>query len=182
MWAPASVLAIEAGIVAGAALLLYAGSTKVVAPAAVRSTLGDLGIPGHLTAKVAGAVALAEIVTAVVVVTVRGYTAALLLPGLGTTFAAAGLWSLATGRRIACNCFGPHSGRAVLGWRQVAYLPLWIGFGVIMPSAVANAPSTEVRLAGLYGALLGAFLLTARHLLPLSLQARAERLSLRREP
>lgn len=65
---------------------------------------------------------------------------------MALTFAAAGLYALATRRVVACNCFGTGGGER-LGWRQVALLPVWLAVCLL---AQVGEPSWPVT-SGLIG-------------------------------
>ncbi|MFI6458342.1 MauE/DoxX family redox-associated membrane protein, partial [Streptosporangium amethystogenes] len=70
---------------------------------------------------------------------------------LALAFAGAGIRALGSGEKIKCGCFG-NSG-AVLGWRQLLYLPLWLALAAL---AQAGPPAWtgEEGLLGLAVALL----------------------------
>jgi hypothetical protein len=121
----------EIGIVVGAVaqvgpavVLLSAALTKALDLKGFRQTLTKLGIRhGAMAVAVVGA----ELITAgALFVAPAAWWPRALVGVLAIGFAAAGLMAVLTKRRVACRCFG-SAGRGMLGWRQVAWVPVWLG-------------------------------------------------------
>src|SRR5689334_6825226 len=112
-------------VLAGLAQLVLAGTlalsalSKTYLPSRFAMTLRQLGVPSALSTPGAAVVIVAELATGVALVVAPG-------PGwprvavlaLASGFAGAGAWALATGRRVACHCFGPGQ-HTTLGVRQL---------------------------------------------------------------
>jgi hypothetical protein len=133
---------------AAALLLVYAACGKLAAPRSFRLTLTALRMPGP---KVIGAVVpVVELGAAVALcIAPNAAVTALLVAGVGTTFAAAGLLALVRGERIRCACYG-QSGDAQLGRPQLIAWPLWLavaGSGLFLPaSGPTGAPLVAATL------------------------------------
>lgn len=143
---PLEAAAATVPVVAGCAVLLWAGLEKARYRAPLSATTAALGVPASLAAAVAVTVPLAELGTvAAVVAGAPSLLDAALFAVLGASFAVAAGWSLLTGRDVTCACFGA-SGRK-LGWPQLAALPLWL----LAAWAVLRMPhfSTSERIAAL---------------------------------
>lgn len=124
------VLAVAARL-ALAAAFLFSALSKVLTVAALRDTLDRLGLPSSLARFTAPAVVAVEAVAAVgLVVAPRSPWPPVLVMALAAGFAAAGATTLVTRRRVACRCFG-NVGRGLLGWRQLALLPLWLALAAL---------------------------------------------------
>jgi len=108
--------------IAPAIVLLSAALAKVLDLKGFRRTLARLGVPELAAPVVVGV----EFLTAVaLLVAPAAWWPRALVVLLGTGFAAAGLVVVLAGKRVDCRCFG-SAGRGVLGWRQVAWLPVWL--------------------------------------------------------
>jgi Methylamine utilisation protein MauE len=90
-----------------AAIFLVAGIAKLRDPTGTRRAVADFGLRGRLASLVAGALPVAELAVAAILVPDRtaelGAAAALILL---VTFAAAITLSLLKGNAPDCNCFG----------------------------------------------------------------------------
>ena len=161
-----TILAELVAVVAGT-VLFYSGSVKLGAPSAIRSTLSGLGFPPRLTGTVAVLLGLSELLVGVAATTIRGYMAAIGLAALGLGFAFAGLRSLIKRESIPCNCIGRRGGKMALGWRQIVYLPLWLGVGALMFVPAAETGTQFARSGvGFCLAALVAFSLSFGEMLP----------------
>jgi hypothetical protein len=119
---------------------MWAALEKARNPSAMAQTAGSLGVPERLQSAAAVLVPACEIgAVAAIVDGIPRQAAAGLLMSFGFVFAAAALFSMATGRRVACACFGVSSHN--LGWRQILALPLWGMAGV----AALYLPDSTVR-------------------------------------
>ena len=137
-------------LIAGCAVLTWAGLEKIRDREPLTTTLVQLGAPVRAAAVAAVAVPLAELCTvALVAGGVRGYLPGSLFAALGAGFAGAAGWSLLSGRRVACACFGASARE--LGWPQLAALPLWL-FAAWSAGRAPGAGERE-RLAILAGGL-----------------------------
>ena len=123
-----------AALLAGALVLFYSGSSKVLRPTDLFTTLTQLGIPPRLARSAAFGLGLTEIVTAVLVLTPPARLSAALLVALGISFAGAGLVALLRHLDLECHCFGRRSS-STLGWPQLVALPLWLGLAYLAGSA-----------------------------------------------
>jgi hypothetical protein len=118
-------LAYAVPVTAGCAVLAWAGLEKLRNPEPLTATVAELGLPVRAAALVALAVPAIELGTVVLVVAgTRGYLPAALFAALGAGFAGSAAWSMLSGRRVACSCFG--AGDRDLGWPQLAALPAWL--------------------------------------------------------
>ncbi|MFJ2029147.1 MauE/DoxX family redox-associated membrane protein [Streptosporangium sp. NPDC087985] len=133
------------------AIFMVAALSKILTFRDLGRTIGRLG----LTA-VAGNAAIAVIMAELLAVTGLAVLPAatwprVLITLLAAAFAGAGIRALGIKEKIKCGCFG--NGGAVLGWRQVLYLPLWLALAAL---AEAGAPgwNGEQGLAGLSALLL----------------------------
>jgi hypothetical protein len=112
-------------VVAGTAVLTWSGLEKIRNRDPLRSTATGLGLPPALSAVAATVTPCVELGTvAAVVAGAPRYLSAALFVALGLTFASSAAWSMATGRVVACACFGAATRK--LGWSQLAALPLWL--------------------------------------------------------
>lgn len=112
-------------------VFLWAALSKTLALKGLREAIGGLGAPAGVTRLAAPAVVAVECLTGVGLLLVPGSSvprAVVVLLAVG--FAAAGGTAIVTKRRIACNCFG-SLGRGMLGRRQLAQFPLWLGLAGI---------------------------------------------------
>jgi hypothetical protein len=143
-----------AGVVGQGALIaifLVAALSKVLTNRALTQTISKLGfsaIARPVALIVIGAELLA--VTAMTIMPSATWPRALFAL-LALSFAGAGILALGAEEKIKCGCFG--GGGAALGWRQVLYLPLWLG----LAAAAEFAPpswSVDEGLAGLAALLL----------------------------
>ena len=119
-------------VLAGLAQLVLAGVltlsalSKSYRPSRFGMTLRELGLPRGLSTSGAAVLIVAELATGVTLVVAPGAgwpRVAVLVLAVG--FAGAGAWALATGRRVACHCFGPGQ-HTTLGVRQLVVLPGWL--------------------------------------------------------
>ncbi|MFI6238386.1 DoxX family protein [Micromonospora sp. NPDC050795] len=108
-----------------AAVLLYSGAQKLVAPGAIRQTLAALRLPSPpVLAVMVGA---AELITAVLLLAApRVWVTPTLVVALGASFAGAAALALTRGESVRCACFGRGS-ETKLGSTQLALLPVWLG-------------------------------------------------------
>lgn len=137
-------------VVLACAVLVWAGLEKIRAPSSLAATIRALGGPSRLATITALVVPIAELVTAVFVVTgAPAYLPAALFAILGTAFAAAGLRATGSRTAIACSCFGVSERR--LGWPQLAALPLWLlaGWSVIHMPAFGLRARLEATAAAI---------------------------------
>ena len=149
---------------AAAGLLLYAAARKLASPRAFRTTLADLRVPVAATA--AYLVPLVEIVAAVALVVVpRQVFTAVVVAGLGLSFAGAAAVALRRGESIRCACYG-ESGDANLGARQIAALPAWLAVAAIALTA-PDGSTSELRFVAALALVLALFV-AARTLYPLA--------------
>ncbi|MGW1996764.1 MauE/DoxX family redox-associated membrane protein [Embleya sp. NPDC001921] len=147
-----------------ALVLLYAAAQKLVAPRLFRPTLHALRVPG------AGAVTilvpLVEIAAAVGLVSFpHAMPTPVLVTGLGVSFAAVAAVAMRRGERIRCACYG-EAGDAVLGVRQIAALPVWVGVALVGFLAPVGATS-GVRYTAALGLLTAVAVIVAK-LVPLA--------------
>lgn len=143
-----------AGVVGQGALIaifLIAALSKILTHRDLTQTISKLGL-GTLarpaTLLVIGAESLA--VAGLTVLPGQTWPRALVAL-LALSFAGAGIRALGVKEKIRCGCFG--GGRAVLGWRQVMYLPLWLGLAALAEYA-PPAWNADEGLAGLASLLL----------------------------
>lgn len=171
-------------VLAGLAQLVLAGTlalsalSKTYLPSRFAMTLRQLGVPSALSTPGAAVVIVAELATGVALVVAPG-------PGwprvavlaLASGFAGAGAWALATGRRVACHCFGPGQ-HTTLGVRQLVVLPGWFA---LCGLASAKPPTWTVAqgLGLLAFVVLGAGAVRIGRAWPLWQDLRADRISLR---
>lgn len=143
-----------AGIVGQGALIaifLVAALSKILTHRALTQTVSKLGF-GAIARPAALILIGAELlaVTAMTIMPSATWPRGLVVL-LALSFAGAGIRALGVGEKIKCGCFG--RGGAALGWRQVLYLPLWLG----LAAAAEFAPpswSADEGLAGLAALLL----------------------------
>jgi Methylamine utilisation protein MauE len=112
-------------VVAGCAVLTWAGLEKARDRQPLASTARALGLPSGVATSGATIVPLVELGTVLAVL--AGAPPAVpfvLFVALGVGFAGAAAWSMATRRNVACACFGASERR--LGWPQLVSLPLWL--------------------------------------------------------
>lgn len=108
----------------GAAVLLYAGMSKVAAPRSFLKTLEAIGIPyPQVVLRLVPAIEVAA--AAGLLVQPRSAVTAALVCALGMAFAAAGLIASRRRLNVACACFG-RSSAGRLGIRQVLWLPAFV--------------------------------------------------------
>lgn len=162
-------------VFAGCAVLTWSGLEKVRHLSPLVSTLAGLGVAPRLVVSIAAAVPLVELGTvATVVAGAPRYISGGLLVALGTSFAAAAAWSLASDRVVPCACFGAAGGR--LGWWQIGALPLWLLVGW----ATLHLPGSTLReRVGLLAC--GLLVLAAARAVPVlqgAAEARADRRAL----
>jgi hypothetical protein len=133
------------------AIFTVAALSKILTFRDLGRTIGRLGLTA-VAEKAAIAVIAAELVavTGLTVLPSATWPRALIAP-LAVAFAGAGIRALGIKEKIKCGCFG--NGGAVLGWRQLLDLPLWLALAVL---AEASPPSwnTEQGLGGLAALLL----------------------------
>lgn len=126
MHIPSGVFAVP--VTTGCIVLLWSGLEKVRNSSALAETISELGIPSRISGTSARLVAVTELATvAAMVAGVPSVVPSLLFIVLGSGFAATAAWSLLTGRKVSCACFGSSHGR--LGWPQVAAYPMWLVTG-----------------------------------------------------
>lgn len=111
-------------LLAGAFML---GSlSKVLAVRNFQTTLISLGLGETLAKPAAAGVIVLEFIIGLSLVLVPSRPwPRIVVAVLAIGFAVAGVAALRTKRRISCNCFG-SVWRGVLGWRQLALLPVWL--------------------------------------------------------
>lgn len=163
---------IASPVTIGCAVLMWAGLEKARDRRPLASTLAGLGASPGLAGIVSLAVPAAELGTvAVVVAGGLRYLSGWVFIALGVGFAAAGALSKLTDRQVACACFG--STATVLGWRQLAALPLWMITGL----AAMRLPGYTIRdrLAVLATGLVAITVLRAVPAIRGGLAARADR-------
>ncbi|MFF0470498.1 MauE/DoxX family redox-associated membrane protein [Micromonospora zamorensis] len=114
------------------AVLIVGGTEKLRSGASFAGTLTGLGITGYPQAFLRIAVPSAELATAAGLMLAPGASWPVAgVAFLGICFAAAGLLSLRADQPVACSCLGAAT-NALLGWRQVALLPVWIAAAVLV--------------------------------------------------
>lgn len=110
-----------------AVVFLHAALSKAAGLSIMQDTIEQLGVRGPLSRPAAVAVVAAELLAAVTLLTVpASWWPRVLAGSLAIGFAGAGVWAVATKRRVACRCFG-NANTGLLGWRQVQLLPVWLG-------------------------------------------------------
>lgn len=131
-----------------AVVLLWAGLEKARRPGSTASTLRELGVSHRWAGPAALSLVVVELVVALSLVVRPGGTVSFVgVVLLGTIFALAGLAGVRRDERIRCGCFGPGHDH-VLGWKQVAALPLWIGAAVLARTWAPDAiPAAEAALS-----------------------------------
>lgn len=114
-----------------ATVFVHAATAKLRSPADLRRTLERLGVWPALAGGLAASVIAAELAAGLGLLAVPSSPwPRVLVVLLGFGFAAAGLAALASRQQIACACFGgSRPGR--LGWRQVAWLPVWLALAAM---------------------------------------------------
>lgn len=157
-----TVVAMPVVVLAGG-LLIYAGSSKLVALDRVAVTLAGLGVDAQYLKAKAGYLAAAEIAAGLAVIFAPGALAAAILTVVGSLFAFAGAYALLRSARVPCNCLGGGGG-SMLGWRQIAQLPAWLAVSFL--AFQVQALGTPSRVLAVDLALLGALLLHVRRLVP----------------
>jgi hypothetical protein len=169
-----SALAVASAVVviAGTAVLTWSGLEKIRNPQPLRSTAAGLGLPPGLAAIAATLTPCVELGTvAAVVAGAPRYLSAALFVALGLVFASSAAWSMATGRVVACACFGAATRK--LGWSHVAALPLWLLAGWMVTRLPASG---FVERASIFA--IGTLVLAAARAVPairLRRQGRADR-------
>ncbi|MGI5286145.1 MauE/DoxX family redox-associated membrane protein [Nonomuraea polychroma] len=147
-------VAVMAGAAAQAILImvfLVAALSKILTHRELGQTIARLG-PAALARQGAIAVIVAELLAVAGLATIPSATwPRALIALLALAFAGAGIRALSSGEKIKCGCFG--SGGAVLGWRQVLYLPLWLALAALAEVRPPNWTGEE-GLLGLAVALL----------------------------
>jgi methylamine utilization protein MauE len=132
-------------VIAGCAVLTWAGLEKARDRRPLAATIVALGLPPGLAAAGATLVPVAELATVLAVVAgAPPVVTFALFAALGTGFAAAAVRSLASGAPVACACFG-SSGTA-LGWRQLAALPLWLVAGWATTALPVAGPADRLAI------------------------------------
>lgn len=169
---PVLALASTMVVVAGTAVLTWSGLEKLRDRSPLTSTAAGLGLPPGLAAIAATVVPGAELGTvATVVAGAPRYLSAGLFVALGITFASSAVWSMVTGRVVACACFGASARK--LGWFQVGTLPLWLLAGW----AMTQLPSSSLgERAGIFAG--GTLVLAVARAVPairLGIESRADR-------
>lgn len=143
---------VDAAVVAGVAaqvvlivVFLIAALSKIITHHELGQTIAQLG-PAALGRPAAIAVISAEMLAVTgLAVAPSAWWPRVLIVLLALAFAGAGIRALSRGEKIKCGCFG-NSG-AVLGWRQVLYLPLWSALAVLAEAS----PPTWTGQEGLLG-------------------------------
>jgi hypothetical protein len=169
---PVLALASTTLVVAGTAVLTWSGLEKIRDRSPLISTAAGLGLPQGLAVIAGTVVPIAELGTvATVVAGAPRYLSACLFAALGITFASSAVWSMLTGRVVACACFGASARK--LGWFQVGTLPLWLLAGW----AMTRLPSSGFdERGGIFAG--GMFALAVVRAVPairLGIEARADR-------
>ena len=128
--------------VAMAAVLLWAGLEKVRAVTSFASVLRQLGVPAAAAPALAASVSAVELGVGLALIYSPSRPALVVVAGLATAFACAGLIAIRRKQRIACSCFGPY-GTRVLGRDQLTAFPLWIGGVAILWLRPHTMPMTS---------------------------------------
>jgi hypothetical protein len=97
---------------------------KVARPEGFVASVRGLGARSHAAIIAATVVAL-ELAVPLSAVVGFNKGGAMLVVVLGTSFAAVGASAAVRRLEVPCHCFGSRSTR-LLGWRQVALLPIWV--------------------------------------------------------
>jgi hypothetical protein len=140
---------------AGCAALTWAGLEKARATSTLASSLVAMGFRPGLARNAARLLPALELVTVIsVLADLPSYVPATLFCMLGATFAFAALWSMLTGRRVRCACFG--ASERALGWPQLAALPGWLLVGWCCGHLPASTFRQRLELLALGLLLLGA--------------------------
>lgn len=85
-------------------MLTFTGAFKLASPAPLGLSLVGLGLRPAMAIPTARIVGIAELTGAIVITAVGGSAGAGVAAGLGILFALVGLWAIATGREVECNC------------------------------------------------------------------------------
>ena len=125
-----------------ASVLLLGGSSKIVRPLPITTTLVMLWNTVTNQARVVGSprlgriLGVGEVGLAAVIVTARSWTAGLVLVLFAIGLSIAGLIGVLSGGKLPCACFG--KGDRPLGYAHVLQLPLWIfaAWGVAREAAL----------------------------------------------
>jgi hypothetical protein len=169
---PVLALASTTLVIAGTAVLTWSGLEKIRDRSPLISTATGLGLPRKYAVVAGTAVPVAELVTvATVVAGAPRYLSAALFAALGIVFASSAAWSMATGRKVACACFGASARK--LGWFQVGALPLWLLAGWAMTGLPGSGFAERI---GIFAA--GMFALAVARAVPtmrLGIEARGDR-------
>lgn len=128
--------------VAMAAVLLWAGLEKVRAVTSFASVLRQLGVRAAAAPALAASVSVVELSAGLALIYSPSRPALVVVAGLATAFACAGLIALHRKQRIACPCFGPYGTRA-LGRDQLTAFALWIGGVAILWSHPRTMPTVS---------------------------------------
>ncbi|MEU0568859.1 MauE/DoxX family redox-associated membrane protein [Nonomuraea sp. NPDC005983] len=143
---------VNAAVVTGAAaqvvlivVFLIAALSKIITHHELGQTIARLG-PAALARHAAIAVISAEMLAVTgLAVAPSALWPRVLIALLALVFAGAGIRALGRGEKIKCGCFGDSG--AVLGWRQVLYLPLWLALAAL----AEGSPPTWTGQEGLLG-------------------------------
>lgn len=117
-----------------AGVLLWSGLEKWRSRSRFEATLRDLQVPTVARRFLVYTIPGAEILVGGVLLLAPGFRwSGLGVGSLGLIFAVAGALALRIGTPIACSCFGA-TGHGTLGWRQIVFLPVWMGGATVLLS------------------------------------------------
>jgi hypothetical protein len=132
-------------VLAGCAVLAWAGLEKIRDRAPLAATVTALGVPARWAPGLAIAVPVAELGAVLgVVLGAPAWVSAAWFAVLGVAFAAAGVRAATMDRTIACACFGNSERR--LGSAQVVTLPLWLVAGWACTALPASTLDTRIEI------------------------------------
>lgn len=158
-------------------VLIVAGTQKLASSASIAATLRALSVPRpRASGRLLG---FLEVAGGIGVALSRSVVSSVFLLALGLAFSAAGLLAISRHLSIECACFGSSTSKA-LGWRQVAYLPLWVvAAGLPWSSTQFISTGFVERLFAVFVAALAASLVGLWQVLPVWTTAIDDRLRAR---
>jgi hypothetical protein len=128
-----------------AMILLSAGCSKLVQPAAIQRTLRSLELPFSLA--LALALGILELTAGLALILLPGErVTAVCIAVLAVAFACAASVALLRGVEVDCACLG-SSDSSPLGWRQLAFTPVWLAIGASVLVVPAALPEDRPALA-----------------------------------